>query len=445
MNPEFRRHVWLEWSAHRVVLLGVVLASIFVLVSLFDPNGVGNVVANAALSLFVLATMLWGSHRAGDAMLDELRERTWDSQRMSAMSPWSMTWGKLCGATIMPWFAGGVCLAVYAVARFGPTIADRLQVIASCIAAAVLVQALSLIGALVGTRLEKQARSTLASWSAFGTLALLIVYFSVYYRSTDAIVWFGLNCERFDFLTASLFALAAWTVFGAYRMMSSELAVATRPWAWCAFVMYLTIYFAGVFIRPEWPLNRGLALFGAAGIVVAIGASYLAAFALFRDPLTFHRLATCVAARQWRRFFEELPVWAASFAMAVVFSILCAALATAPVYSGERVEAVGLAGIVIVLYAVRNIGLLYYFTYGESHRRVETTTVICIAIISWLLPSIAESMDLTSAQWLLRPPLWDHPLAAAGIIALHALAVIVLCWRRYRQRIAPVAPVPNRA
>lgn len=437
MNPEFQRNVWLEWSAHRVLLLSVVLASIFVLVALFDPNGVGNVVANAALSLFVLATMMWGAHRAGDAMLDELRERTWDSQRMSAMSPWSMTWGKLCGATIMPWFAGGICLVVYAVARIGPTLAERLQVVASCIAAAILVQALSLIGALVGTRLEKHARSTLASWSAVGTIVLLLVYFSVYYRSADAIAWFGLNCERFDFLTVSLFALAGWTVFGAYRMMSSELAVATRPWAWSAFVIYLTVYFGGALINPEWPLERNLALFAYVGLATGIGASYLAAFALFRDPLTFHRLATYASARHWRRFFEELPVWTASFAIAIAFAILCAAFATTPVYFGDRVEALGIAGIVIVLYAVRNIGLLYYFTYGESHRRVETTTVICIAIISWLLPSIAESTGMTAIQWLLRPPMWDHPLAAGGIIALHVLIVLALCWRRYQQRIAP--------
>lgn len=441
MNPEFQRNLWLEWSAHRLILASVVLASIFVLVSLFDPNGIGNSVANAALALFVLAAMVWGSHRAGDAMLDELRERTWDSQRMSAMSPWSMTWGKLCGATIMPWFTGAVCLVVYGVARLGPTLAERLQVIASCIAAAILVQALSLIGALVGTRLEKHARSTLASWAALGTIVLLLVYFSVYYRSTDAIVWFGFDCDRFDFLTGSLFALAGWTVFGAHRMMSSELAVATRPWAWSAFVIYLTIYFAGAFIRPDWLLNRSLAVFAAAGLVVSVGASYLAAFALYRNPLTFHRLATYAKSGSWRRFFEELPVWMASFAIAIGFAILCAVLTTAPVYSNERVEAVGLGGIVIVLYAVRNIGLLYYFTYGQSHRRVETTTVICIAIISWLLPSIAESMGLTVVQWLLRPPLWDHPVAAGAIIALHVLVVAVLCWRRYLERVAPAAIV----
>ena len=128
--------------------------------------------------------MAWGSHRAGDSVLDELRERTWDSQRMSALNPWSMTWGKLCGATAIPWFAGIISLSVYFIGRQGPTVLERLEVIATCIAGAILVQAMSLIGALVGTRLDKHGKSTLTSWAAVGILALLWIYFSIYYKST---------------------------------------------------------------------------------------------------------------------------------------------------------------------------------------------------------------------------------------------------------------------
>jgi len=438
MNPEFQRNLWLEWSAHRVTLTCVVLASVFVLVSLFDPNGVGNIVANVALLGFVTTTMVWGSHRAGDAMLDELRDRTWDSQRMSALNPWSMTWGKLFGATVMPWFSGIICVTVYGVARFGPTVAERGQIIATFIAGALLAQGLSLIGALVGTRLEKQARSTLASWAALGAIGLLLAYFSVYYRSNEAITWFGIATDRFHFLTLSVFGLAAWIVFGGYRLMCSELAVATRPWAWSLFIVYLTVYFAGGFVSPELPVARNAAVFAAAGLVVAIGATYLAAFALYRDPLTFRRLTTYAWAGHWRRFFEEMPIWMASFAIACVFAIVCAGLNFAPQYSSERIETVGFGGVVVVLYSVRNIGLLYLFTYGNS-RRVETSTVICIAIISWLLPSIAESMDLTIIEWALRPPLWERPLLAALIVGIHAAIVVALCVRRYRERIAPAS------
>ena len=134
----------------------------------------------------------------------------------------------------MPWFAGIISLSVYFIGRQGPTVLERLEVIATCIVGAILVQAMSLIGALVGTRLDKHGKSTLTSWAVVGILALLWIYFSIYYKSTDEIQWYGTAYDRNNFLTASVFALAGWVTFGAYRLMCVELAVATRRWAWIA-------------------------------------------------------------------------------------------------------------------------------------------------------------------------------------------------------------------
>lgn len=441
LNPEFRRNLWLEWSLHRIVLVSGTLAGVFVLVGLFDPRGFGNVVANVGLATFVLATMVWGSHRAGDAVLDELRERTWDSQRMSALDPWSMTWGKLFGATIVPWFAGLVSLAVYFIGREGPPAGERLQVAGACIAGAILVQALSLIGALVGTRFDKHAKSTLTSWAALGTLALLSVYFSIYSNSEDLIRWYGNTYDRFDFLTASLVVLTAWITFGAYRLMSSELAVASRPWAWLAFILYLTVYFSGGFVASSWPVSRSASVFAAMGLVVCIAGTYISAFALHRDPLVFRRLKTYAEAGRWRRFFEETPIWAASLSAAAIFALLCAVLHFTPQYSPERIENVGISAFVIWLYAVRDLALLFYFTYGGSTRRVETSTVICLALLYWLLPSILESMGLLKASWLFRPPMWERPVLSAVVIGAHAIVIGAICYQRYRRRIAPSVPI----
>ncbi len=437
-NPEFRRNLLLEWNAHRMVLVSGVLAGVFTLVGLFDPRGFGNIVANVGLVVFVIATMAWGSHRAGDAVLDELRERTWDAQRMSALDPWSMTWGKLCGATVMPWFAGIISLSVYFIARQGPTVLERLEVIATCVAGAILVQAMSLIGALVGTRLDKHGKSTLTSWAAVGILALLWIYFSIYYKSTNEILWYGTAYDRNTFLTASVFALAGWITFGAYRLMCVELAVATRPWAWIAFVLYLTVYFAGGFILSNWPFPRALGVFSAMGVVVSIGATYLAAFALHRDPLTFRRLKTYAGDGKRRRFFEEMPTWMASLVVSLVFTLICAALHFAPEYSTERIENVRLGAIAIWLSTVRNLAVLFYFTYGSTTKRVESSTIICLALLYWVVPSILESMSLLKVSWFFSPPIWERPILSSLIIAVHILIVGALCLQRYRERIAPV-------
>jgi hypothetical protein len=227
--------------------------------------------------------------------------------------------------------------------------------------------------------------------------------------------------------------------------MSAELAVATRPWAWIAFVAYLTIYFAGGLINTSWPVSRIFAVVSAVGLTVSIAATYIAAFALYRDPLAFRRLATYAHARRWRRFLEETPIWMASFVVAVAFTSMTVAASFAPHYSVERVENVGFGGVVILLYCVRNLALLFFFTYGVSRRRVETATIICIAIVSWLLPSILESSGLLHLSWILRPPLWDRPVLSAGIILVHVVIVYLMCAQRYHARIAPVSGRETRA
>ena len=436
LNPEFQRNLLLEWSLHRMTVIGGTIAALFVLAGVFGTN---NIVANIALFVFLLTTVLWGAHRAGDAILDELRERTWDSQKMSAIDPWVMTWGKLFGATVMPWFAGSISLIVYFIEREGPTPIERLQMILFCIVGAILVHSLSLIGALVGTHLDKFGKSTLGTWASVGALALLAIYFANYLRSDDIVMWYGASYDRFDFLTVSAISLCAWMIFGAYRLMCTELAVTTLPLGWVAFLVYLIVYFSGVYLLPSWPMLRTLSLVGAISLMICGGSSYVAAFALYRDPLTFRRLSTYARKRNWRRFFEEVPVWMVSMSVAFVAVVVCIGLHFGPGHSEIFLENLGFSALVIWLLPLRDILILYFFTYGFSKRRVETSTIICLAMLYWLLPSIIESIGLVKTSWLLRPPMEDRPLLSATIICAQVIVVAIFAARRYRQRIAPTS------
>ena len=442
-NPEFRRNLLLEWSLHRAILIAGTVAGVFMLAGLF---GTSNIVANIALFTFLLVTVLWGGHRAGDAILDELRERTWDSQKMSAIDPWAMTWGKLFGATIMPWFAGSIALVVYFIEREGPPAIERLQMVMFCVTGAILVHSLSLIGALVGTHLDKFGKSTLTTWASLGALGLLAVYFSSYLRSDDIVVWYGSRYDRFGFLTTSVSILCAWITFGAYRLMCTELAVNTLPVAWAAFLIYLVGYFSGSYVSPHggsvsstWPFAQSLSIVAAIALAIGGLSSYIAAFSLYRDPLAFRRLRTYASARNWRRFFEEIPLWIISMTLAIAAVVVCVALSFAPHYSEIFLENLGFSSFVLWLLFLRDILILYFFTYGISKRRVETSTIICLAMLYWLIPSIIESTGLVKTSWLLRPPMEDRPILSAVIVACQAIAVGVLLGRRYRQRIAPSA------
>ena len=71
-------------------------------------------IGQTAQLLYFFFTVLWGTRNAALSVVGEIRERTWDSQKLSSIGPAEMVWGKLFGATVQNWFGGLLCLAVLA-------------------------------------------------------------------------------------------------------------------------------------------------------------------------------------------------------------------------------------------------------------------------------------------------------------------------------------------
>ena len=95
MNPEFRRQLWLQFSVTRLALLPLLLAGVFTAVYLSTQAAPAEPLAAVAMVLFGVLVMGMGTFAAGSSVMDEIADRTWDQQRMSATQPWAMTWGKL--------------------------------------------------------------------------------------------------------------------------------------------------------------------------------------------------------------------------------------------------------------------------------------------------------------------------------------------------------------
>lgn len=439
-NPEFRRLLWLELGPQRLTVTAVALLAVFVLAGLFDPQGFGPWVANVALMIFVVFTVGWGGQRASEAVLEELRDRTWDTQRMSALAPWTMTWGKLLGATALAWFGGLICLVVYCVGSTQEVPAHTAQVVLAAVSGAVLVHALNLIGALTIARRGKRIRGVFGSRVAAAGLAAVWIYFAIVTRGEQTLQWYGMPVAKFEFMVLALLLFTLWAILGAYRMMCTELQVATRPWAWPSFLLYCALFAAGGYIEAAWPLLRGLKLVSALGLLVALIGTYLSAFSLYRDPLCFRRLRTYQRQDAWRRVIEEAPLWLVGLLLAGVFTVACVALSAGQAYSGEQIENVGLSAIALWLYALRDLLILFYSSFQAKAERAETGTLIYLALLYWILPSILQTAGLTQLSWLLRPPLWEHPVPSAVVILLHSVACGWLVWQRYRTQIAPSAP-----
>ena len=160
INPEFRRNLWLELTPYRLVGMPMILGALLFLAYLLDGRQYSAGVARTALILFSLLAFLWGTRLASEALITEIREHTWDSQRMSVIGPWSMTWGKLLGSTIYPWYGALICLLVYLTSK--PALG------LSVIETAVLMVGSGLLGQAIGLLSSLQAIRKSQRYGRFG-------------------------------------------------------------------------------------------------------------------------------------------------------------------------------------------------------------------------------------------------------------------------------------
>jgi hypothetical protein len=166
-NPEFRRNLWLELTPQRLVVMPLVLAAIFVVVYLGEEGvarwsrgvaGYGGL-ATSAQAIYLALVLLWGGRQAAGAVTDEIRDRTWDGQRLSALGSWSMAWGKLFGSTVFSWYGALLALAVYAASastQSPPPVVTREVIV--LLAEGLLCQATALLASLLYLRHKAPTR-----------------------------------------------------------------------------------------------------------------------------------------------------------------------------------------------------------------------------------------------------------------------------------------------
>ena len=106
MNPELRRNLWLQFSLLRLIAAPVAIGIVLLLVWLVSAHSL-TAVATSAEWFYLLIVLLWGTRRAADLVAEEIAGGTWDSQRMSALGAWQMTWGKFIGGISYVWYAAG--------------------------------------------------------------------------------------------------------------------------------------------------------------------------------------------------------------------------------------------------------------------------------------------------------------------------------------------------
>jgi hypothetical protein len=410
MNPELQRNLWLEFTWSRVALMAGVLGLIFTLGwysnSPGDDDNRIEVLASIAEGLFIILAVVWGSFKAGRSVSDEIRERTWDTQRLSALSPAGMMLGKLFGATAYVWFGAALCLLVLAYCvstKLG--LAGAVLWCGRLALLALFAQAVALAASLAAVRRGRaQARidgflfPLLGAGAFFYARGLLLGDDSVsrVFAGPDDYRWAGLRPENIEFFDrpwpASQFEFAllavvlVWALTTAWRLMRVELQAPANPIWFAGFVLTPAVIAGGM---ASTPINQAVTIYAVLHLV-ALGTF----FAEPKDVVSWRAFARDV--QTGRSIGRRWPAAVTALILAFVGACLVCAVSIANPQPGSP-DAPALLGFAAFAFLVREAAILAFFHLGAGQRRGDFAAVVTIGLLIYAGPTLMEVLGVKDA------------------------------------------------
>ena len=437
VNPEFRRNLWLEITPSRLVIMPVVLAAVVYLAFVSDNYRMAELTAKAASWLFFLICMVWGTKLASEAVMNEIRDHTWDGQRMSVITPWQLTWGKLFGSTVYAWYGALICIGIVGLSSLDRSVVQAIMIMLTLAAAGVLAHAVSLLASLAA--IQKERKFTRSQTTALLLLGIIVAgpFMSVALNGPAHVPWFGTSYDGTGFLLWATVSYAAWAVVGVHHLMRRELQMKHGPWAWYGFMLFTMVFFAGFYYgivsKSASPLVAASPMFLTA-YAVAVTAVYLLVFAESKDMVSLQTVVRLAAARDWRRFLERSPRWILTLPVAVLAGIAVIVTAEADRSGRSLDSAVFVAA--SLFFMVRDMGIIIYCNLGTQARRADLFSIVCLVLLYGIFPAILSAMHANMATMLFWPRIDLSPLPGSMVMALlEAVLVALLVRERWKRRI----------
>ncbi len=455
MNPEFRRNLWLELTTRRMVLAAGLLALLFFAASL--SGGSGRPAALAQFLYYVIV-VLWGSRNAALSVVGEIRDRTWDVQRLSALSAHDMTWGKLFGSTIYNWYAGGLCLAVIIAQSFATSgVLGAAIDFVYFVELGVMAQAAAFLASLIAVRRrQSHGRAEVFVYQLAGIFAAVAVAWVwetadpagalMFGRApTQYVAWWGHAFDARGFLLVSLALFTGWTLVGCYRQMRLELQMQNGPLVWLGFLVFAGIYAAGF----DGFLSQTAAMAGwdMAALRLGLAATTFAALTyvmVFLEPknrVHFRWLGGQVVEGHVGRAAAALQGFIMSYLATFLISLVLIARLWArdPAASGDlALIAAGLG------FITRDVALFVLVHALPGRRRGDFTVGLVLFALYVLFPSILHGLGLDGPLVLFYPsdvdPMWLTTIIAwseAAVVVAAAMGRIALAEKPPRVEPAP--------
>ena len=451
LNPEFCRQRWLQISATRLILAPVVIAIVVAVLASTEPTT--GAINGAAWVALLLAVLFWGTSVVGASIRDEITGRTWNQQRMSRLTPWQLTSGKLFGATSYVWYVALLCalVAIFSesAASSSPNAHNPGIDYVSVLALGLFAHSVALMAPLAFQSGSGEPRVSVPSIAVF---ALVFVLFqaapSGASRSTGGNVgteWFGMSTTPQMLAMWTVLCLAAWGILGAWRAMRQALQVRQLPWALPAFVAFMGVWAAGY----AGASDASLVLRVLIGATLALAAaSWVLMLWEPQSLFAWQRIRTHWAADDRARAIAGTSAATGTVLCAVIGALLVA-LMTATTNSAEVVDAqaagfmktampnkLSLANnagafVWLALVLIRDFSFtLLADTFTTTLRRRSAVILLYLLFMYLAVPGALQAVSSEGSDWWLPTSSGVVPKILALVTLLAMVGTLVLRMRR---------------
>ncbi|MDL2322182.1 ABC transporter permease, partial [Desulfosarcina sp. OttesenSCG-928-B08] len=392
-----------------------------------------DMVLATARWLFFAIMVFWGFGPASSTIVAEIQDGTWDQQRMSALAPWTLTWGKLLGTTAYGWYGGSLCLAVFILVSgmegrlFSKTFVVEVLL---WIIVAFLGSAVAMLFSFAG-HVGKRA-------GAFGAgiVPAILVSGPVFFLGTQVpdaqtLDWWSFEISTRQFFMGSACFFMGCGIFALWRMMRIALQLRALPWDFPLFLVLLALYLTG--FEYAWT---------AVPFCLAL-LSLLATYGLlvFHNPderveITLKRLIHCSHTGHWHRLLETVPMWSVTLVMVLFCTLATLVFPPETVSEMDFLSRLGssISGAMILfvgfIVALRDT-CVYLFLALSRHagKKTHIVLVLYLVIVHIILPSFTFATP--SLTGIIQPLSFRSGLGTALTAAVFQLlaGVALLSWR----------------
>ena len=271
-NPEFQRQLWLNWRPS-LALWTLLLCSLILALPLVLSDAHERLASLGLTAVFGLwaSTTGYASVLAARSLSEEVRQHTWDWQRLSALTPWQMAWGKLLGATVPAWLYAALFGVTSVVAAsvwellWGAHRAWHLLMLA--VLWGLATQAWAMNAVLVRWHAGPWQQRSLWLLALIGLPLVLGLVRAL--PSPEHHPWWGWDLGDWGLAYVLGLAACGLGLLALWRQLCERLDVPTLPWAWPVGLVVAGVASAGVWHTQAaalWPHLAGWALVATAFI-----------------------------------------------------------------------------------------------------------------------------------------------------------------------------------